>query len=54
MTNNLCIYCKKVYSSSYVLSRHTNSCKELLRQKVYEITKEKDKLLEEKEQEIQF
>jgi len=54
MTNNLCIYCKKVYSSSYVLSRHTNSCKELLRQKVYEITKEKDKLLEEKEHEIQF
>ena len=54
MSKNICIYCKKVYSTPYVLIKHTNSCKQLLRQKVDEITKEKDKLLEEKELEIQL
>jgi hypothetical protein len=54
MTNNICIYCKKVFSSSYVVNRHANTCKELLRQKVDELTKEKEKILEEKDNEIKI
>jgi len=49
--NNICTYCKKIYSTPYVLVKHINTCKELLRQKVDELTKEKDKILEEKDRE---
>jgi hypothetical protein len=49
--NNTCTYCKKIYSTPYVLIKHINTCKELLRQKVDELSKEKDKILEEKERE---
>ena len=47
--NNICTYCKKIYSTPYILIKHTNTCKELLRQKIDELTIEKYKILEERE-----
>lgn len=32
MTINLCVYCKKLFSTKYSLSRHNTHCKEFLKQ----------------------